>query len=127
MLFRSRGRIKLCLCDWTGNGLPDLIIGTQRSAAVPPGPSGIPKHDINQATVLLLENIGRPGEPAFAPPRYILHRGKPIRLGVHSCAPSAVDWAGTTSSGSGSIEGVGLIVGAESGAILDLRREHLTW
>jgi hypothetical protein len=130
----GRGRIKLCLCDWTGNGLPDLIIGTQRSASIPPGPSGIPKHDINQATVLLLENIGRPGEPTFAPPRYILYRGKPIRLGVHSCAPFVVDWGevcppcGTAAPGCDpSPVGPGLIVGAESGAILDLRREHLTW
>jgi hypothetical protein len=162
----GRGRIKLCLYDWTGSGMPDLIIGTQRSASVPPGPGGIPEHDINQATVLLLENIGRPGEPAFAHPRYILYRGKPIRLGIHSCAPFVVDWGevgppcGTTcpdlsraksrepveelalpalSRAEGSVAkgaahgcdpspvGPGLIVGAESGAILDLRREHLTW
>jgi len=114
----GRGRIKLCLRDWSGNGLPDLIVGTQRSASVPPGPNGIPRHDINQATALLLENIGRPGEPAFAPPKYILYRGKPIRLSIHSCAPEVVDW------GAGELS---LIVGAESGALLDLRREYLSW
>ena len=112
----GRGRMKLCLCDWTGSGLPDLLVGTHRSASVPPGPGGVPRHDINQATVLLLQNVGRPGEPAFAPPRYVLYRGKPIRLGVHSCAPQAVDW------GDGEAD---LIVGAESGALLDLRREDL--
>ena len=69
--------MKLCLCDWTGSGLPDLLVGTHRSASVPPGPGGVPRHDINQATVLLLQNVGRPGEPAFAPPRYVLYRGKP--------------------------------------------------
>jgi len=140
----GRGRIKLCLCDWTGNGLPDLIIGTQRSASIPPGPRGIPRHDINQATVLLLENVGRPAEPAFAPPRYIHYRGKPIRLGIHSCAPQVVDWerASTRHCGTAAppsprlgraspgcdrrCAGRDLIVGAESGAILDLRREYLS-
>jgi len=144
----GRGRMKLCLCDWTGSGLPDLLVGTHRSASVPPGPGGIPSHDINHATVLLLQNVGRPGEPAFAPPRYVLYRGKPIRLGIHSCAPQAVDWGacGTappslklrwasapwptkpwrSGPGCDSCGGRDLIVGAESGALLDLRREHLS-
>ncbi|UCH34348.1 MAG: VCBS repeat-containing protein, partial [Armatimonadota bacterium] len=114
----GRGRMKFRLCDWTENGLPDLLVGTHRNASIPPGPEGIPRHDINQATVLLLENVGRPGEPAFAAPRYVLYKGKPIRLGIHSCAPEVVDW------GDGER---GLIVGAESGTLLDMRREHLTW
>jgi hypothetical protein len=139
----GRGRIKLCLCHWTGSGLPDLIIGTQRSASIPPGPRGIPCYDINQATVLLLENIGRPADPAFAPPRYILYRGKPLRLGIHSCAPEVVDWGSETARHCGTAvypersrrasgcdrrcAGLDLIVGAESGALLDLRRDHLSW
>jgi len=114
----GRGRMKLCLCDWTGNGLADLLVGTHRNASVPPGPDGIPRHDTNHATVLLLENVGRASEPAFAAPKYLRYRGKPIRLGVHSCAPEVVDW------GEGDLD---LIVGAESGALLDTRRQHLSW
>jgi len=115
----GRGRVKLCICDWTGDGLPDVLVGTQHRASLPPGPGGLPRHDIDQATVLLLENVGRPGRPVFAPARYVKYRGEPLRLGMHACSPEAVDW-----TGGGRPD---LIVGAEGGSLLWLRRDLLSW
>jgi hypothetical protein len=115
----GRGRMKFCACDWTGNGLPDLLVGTHKNASIPPGPSGIPRHDIQQATVVLLHNVGAPGRPVFAPPRYVRHHGEPMKFAIHSCSPEAVDWRGR-----GALD---LIVGAESGQLLYFPREQLSW
>jgi hypothetical protein len=115
----GRGRIKLCLCDWTGDGRYDLILGTHSRASVPPGSHGVPRHTTRQAGVFLLENVGSNADPAFAPPRAICYRGEPIRLGMHSCAPEAVDW-----SGRGRLD---LVVGAEDGSLLWFQRPDLSW
>ena len=144
----GRGRMKLCACDWTGSpsgprggpsgsqrgGLPDLLVGTHKNASMPPGPSGIPRHDIQQATVILLENVGRPGRPVFAPPRYVKHQGQPMKFAIHSCAPEAVDWRGRgaplwgpVGTPNGVPEGLDLIVGVESGRLLYFPREELEW
>jgi hypothetical protein len=115
----GRGRIKLCLCDWTGDGRYDVIFGTHSRASVPPGLSGAPRHTTREAGVFLLENIGSNAEPVFALPRPICHRGEPIRLGMHSCSPEAVAWDGV-----GQLD---LLVGAEDGSLLWFRRAELSW
>jgi hypothetical protein len=115
----GRGRIKLCLCGWTGSGRYDLIIGTHSRASVPPGSGGAPRHTTRQAGVLLLENVGSNADPLFAAPRALCYRGEPIRLGMHSCAAEAVDW-----SGKGRLD---LLVGAEDGSLLWFERPDLSW
>jgi hypothetical protein len=115
----GRGRIKLCICDWTCSGRYDLIIGTHSRASVPPGSHGVPRHTTRQAGVFLLKNVGSNADPSFAPPRAICYRGEPIRLGMHSCAPETVDW-----SGKGEVD---LVVGAEDGSLLWFRRPELSW
>jgi hypothetical protein len=113
------GRIKLAVCDWTGSGRGDLLAGTHARASVPPGPAGIPRHTHGEATVLIFENIGAPGQPVFAAARQLYCRGRPVRFGMHSCAPAPARWtAGET---------LDLVVGTESGTLLLLRREFLTW
>jgi hypothetical protein len=69
--------------------------------------------------VFLMENVGGGEEPRFAPPRPLLYRGEPIRLGMHSCAPEAVSWTGRGAPD--------LLVGAEDGTLLWFRRQDLSW
>ena len=115
----GRGRVKLCLADWTGDGRFDLIVGTHNRASVPPGPTGIPRHSTGQAGVLLLVNVGDNAEPRFDAPRPFLYDGSPIVLGMHSCAPEPVFWSSTTQPD--------LLVGAEDGRLLWFLRAHLSW
>lgn len=112
------GRIRLCVCDWSGTGRYDLLVGTHSRASVPPGARGMPRHTTGQAAILLLENLGSNESPRFAPPRPILHRGAPIRIGMHSCSPEAVDWRGRGQPD--------LLVGAEEGSLLWFKREDLS-
>jgi hypothetical protein len=113
------GRIKLAVCDWTGSGRGDLLAGTHARASVPPGPGGIPRHTHGQATVLVFENVGTPGHPVFAAARQLCFRGRPVRFGMHSCAPAPAHWnAG---------RGLDLVIGTESGTLVLLRRKLLTW
>ncbi len=113
------GRIKLCVIDWTGDGRYDVLVGTHGRASVPPGPCGQPSKTTGQATVLLLENVGENARPQFALPRPIMFDGEPLAMGMHACAPEALDW-----SGSGSLD---LVVGIEDGSIVSLPRARLSW
>jgi hypothetical protein len=115
----GRGRIKLCLCKWTGDGRYHLVYGTHNRASVPPGPGGAPRHTTGQASVFLLENVGTNEAPRFAAPRPILFRGEPIALGMHACAPEALSWTGGAE--------LDLLVGAEDGTLVWFRRADLTW
>lgn len=115
----GRGRIKLCLCKWTGDGRYHLIYGTHNRASVPPGPTGAPRHTTGQAGVFLMENVGTNEAPRFGAPRPFSFRGAPIALGMHACAPEAVSWTGGPQ--------LDLLVGAEDGTLLWFRRKDLSW
>ena len=115
----GRGRAKLCVCDWTGDGRLDLIVGTHARASVPPGPSGAPRNTTGQAGIFLLENVGSNAEPVFALPKAFSFRGETIAMGMHVASPEAVDWTGTGA--------LGLLVGIEDGSIVWLPREDLSW
>jgi hypothetical protein len=115
----GRGRIKLCLCKWTGDGRYHLIYGTHNRASVPPGPAGAPRHTTGQAGVFLMENVGTNGAPRFRAPRPLSFRGAPIALGMHACAPEAVSWTGGPE--------LDLLVGAEDGTLIWFRRKDLSW
>jgi hypothetical protein len=69
--------------------------------------------------VLVFENVGTPGRPAFAAASQLYFRGRPLRFGMHSCAPAPFNRRGRNAPD--------LVVGTESGTLLVLRREHLTW
>ena len=113
------GRVKLCLCDWCGEGRLDLIVGTHSRASIPPQPGGMPRHTTGQAAVVLLRNVGEPDQPRFAHPVPFRYAGEPIRLGMHACSPETVDWRGRGRPD--------LLVGAEDGSLLWFRREDLSW
>jgi hypothetical protein len=46
-------------------------------------------------------------------------RGRPVRFGMHSCAPAPARRSGR--------DAFDLVVGTESGTLLLLRRKFLTW
>lgn len=114
------GRIKLCVCDWTGNGRHDILFGSHSRASVPPGPGGVPRHTTGQAGVFLLENIGTNAAPRLAGPRPLRRRGgEPLQFGMHACSPEIVRRRDDGGSD--------LLVGAEDGSLLLFRREELEW
>lgn len=115
----GHGRVKLCICDWEGEGRADLIFGVHARASVPPGPGGAPRHTTKQAAIFYCRNVGTPADPVFAPPVHMKFRGEPIAMAMHDCSPDATDWTGT-----GRLD---LIVGVEDGSLVWLRREDLSW
>jgi hypothetical protein len=115
----GRGRAKLCVCDWTGSGRPDIVAGTHNRASLPPGTTGMPRHTTYQAGVFLFENMSAAGSPRFAQPRPFAFRGAPLRFGMHACSPEAVWWRRRALPD--------LAVGVEDGSLVWFERESLTW
>lgn len=115
----GRGRMKLCACDWTGDGRIHFLVGTHARACVPPGPGGQPRYTTRQSAILLLENVGTNSTPVFARPKPLKYQGEVIGMGMHACSPEATDWTGT-----GVLD---LIVGIEDGSIVWLKRSDLSW
>jgi len=108
----------LCICDWTGRGQYDLIVGTHARASLPPNNTGAPRHTTGQAGIFYYENIGTNASPIFAEPRAFKFKGEVIAMGMHVASPEAVDW-----TGSGQL---GLIVGVEDGSVVWLERKDLS-
>ena len=115
----GRGRVKLVICDWTGTGRLDLIVGTNARTCLPPGKTGAPRHTTKQAGIHYIPNIGSNAAPVFGTPTPFRWRGEVIAMGMHVASPEAVDW-----TGSGKL---GLIVGVEDGSIVWLDRKDLEW
>jgi hypothetical protein len=115
----GRGRIKLCVCDWIGNGRLDIVFGTHSRASLPPGERGMPRHTTYQAGVFLLENVMGDTQPRFAPPRAFGYRGNPLVFGMHECSPFAVRWRQRDLPD--------LAVGVEDGSLVWFERETLAW
>jgi len=107
----GRGRIKLAVTDWDGDGDWDIIVGTNREVTY------LPEYLVGVSTVVWLENVGSNARPVFAQPRYILSRhGEPGEFGWHTAAPEVVDWG---------LEGrKDLVVGTEGGLVFYYRQEH---
>jgi hypothetical protein len=77
--------------DWDGDGTLDLIVGTMTG------------------DVHFIPNDGRPGVPAFGPPRLMEANGSPIKV-AGDAAPVVADW-----DGDGTLD---LVVGAEDGSVV---------
>ncbi|MFN3147286.1 MAG: FG-GAP repeat domain-containing protein [Paracoccaceae bacterium] len=115
----GRGRVKLVLCDWTGTGRIDLIVGTNARSCLPPGAGGAPRHTTRQAGIFHVPNVGTNAAPVFGTPVPFRWRGEVIAMGMHVASPEVVDWTGTGAPG--------LIVGIEDGSLVWLAREDLDW
>jgi hypothetical protein len=67
----------VCVTDWTGNGLPDLLIGNELGS------------------VLYYRNIGTVGHPKYDAPRLLeTEDGQSLDIGGCYASPLAVDWDG---------------------------------
>lgn len=113
----GRGRIKLCISDWFGNGVYDVIVGSHCKASIPPGPGGQPRHTTGQAGIFLLENVGSNANPVFAQPKAFTFNGDVIRMAMHVASPEIVDWCGTGEEG--------FVIGVEDGSLVWLDRRYL--
>lgn len=77
--------------DFTGNGLPDLILG----------------EFLDKLT--FFENIGTRTEPEFAPGKHLMYQGEVIKMDLQMIQPSAIDWTGN--------DHMDLVVGDEDGRV----------
>ena len=97
----GRGRTKIQVVDWDGNGLLDLLLGV--------GPQ--PGSPFRGSFVLLCRNLGSNSDPVFKRPEVLLFnaQGQPQEFFRHGAHPAPVDW-----DGDGRWE---LLVGADFGYI----------
>ena len=104
----GRGRTKIQVVDWDGDGRLDLLLGV--------GPQG--GSAFKSSYVLLCRNVGTNAEPLFRRPRALLFdsEGKPLEFWRHGAHAAAVDW-----DGDGEWE---LVVGADMGYIWYFKPEH---
>ena len=104
----GRGRTKLNVIDWDGDGLPDLLIGV--------GPQhGSPYRG---SYILLARNVGCNRQPVFAKPEVLVFddSGQPLEFWRHGVHMAPVDW-----DGDGGFE---LVAGADQGHIWYWKPEH---
>lgn len=107
------GRAELAVTDWDGDGVWDVLFGTNRSC-LPHIMAQPPKG----AAPLWLRNVGTAQNPVFQAPQVICERsGEPIQLGVHvsSVWPTDLDGDGEDD----------LIIGAEDGKVYPFFRKDL--
>ena len=104
----GRGRTKLNVVDWDGDGLLDLLIGV--------GPQhGSPYRG---SYVLFARNVGSNREPVFCKPVVLLFdgEGQPLEFWRHGVHMAPVDW-----DGDGAFE---LVAGADQGHIWYWHPDH---
>ena len=104
----GRGRTKILVVDWDGNGKLDLVLGV--------GPQG--GSAFKSSYVMLCRNVATNAEPVFQRPEVLLYNdeGRPLEFWRHGAHPALVDW-----DGDGQWE---IVVGADMGAIWYFKPEH---
>ncbi len=120
--YGARGRAKLTLFDWDGDGKLDLLIGTPRSSSIPTPERGLPNgalKPIDGLQVLLMKNVGTNEAPVFEEPVQFRLNGKDHYIGQHANGPTPC-MLGDTSAGAN------LLVGCESGRFYFYNRKDLT-
>jgi hypothetical protein len=116
--FGQSGRCTLWAGPWTGSGRTDVLVGLPRgSRHVVASVAGLPLDEADALpTVLLLEQ----DERGRMIPRPVFRAdGRPVVVGHAGCSPCGVDW-----SGDGTLD---LLVGADDGRVIVLRRDALRW
>lgn len=120
--YGQRGRAKMQLYDWDGDGDLDLLVGTVRRSSYPEPSDGLPyrrwrDEKVAALDVILFENRG---DFTFEEPVQFQIDGKDFYLGAHSNAPFAC-MLGDTSDGKPN-----LVVGCESGKYYFFEHDHIT-
>lgn len=116
-----KGREKLELADWDGDGDFDLLIGTPLQSSFPSPELGLPwsRNPNRGIQTLYMENVGNNKDFRFAYPKQFQFRGADMRLGSHANS-ACVCPLGDTSKGQN------LLVGCESGHFYFFNRYDLT-
>ncbi len=120
--YGARGRCKLTLFDWDGDGLLDLLVGTPRSSSIPTPTRGLPngaEKPVDGLQVLWMKNVGTNEAPIFREPEQFLLNNKDHYIGQHANGPTPC-MLGDTSAGAN------LLVGCESGRFYFYNRKDLT-
>jgi hypothetical protein len=118
------GRLRFEIVDWDGDGIKDLILGTNRHHTIPNPETGIPwTNSVEEkgSTILFLRNAGTEKEPLFEYPKQMKYKGEFIKLGQHACS-GTTGYLGQTSNNLPN-----LVVGDERGRLYLLDRKSLTW
>jgi hypothetical protein len=104
----GRGRTKIDVVDWNGDGRWDLVLGV--------GPQYFSA--FRSSYVLLSRNVGTNAEPIFERPEILLFddAGAPLEFWRHGVHPAVVDW-----DRDGKWE---IVVGADKGMIWYFKPDH---
>lgn len=120
----QRGRSKIEITDWDGDGVLDLLVGTVKRGCLPNPEHGLPytlRKDAGPGLqVLFFRNEATDAAPRYARPRLFQFKGQDLYLGGHSNAPETCPFGDTS-------KGPNLLVGAEDGRIYFFRHEDLTF
>ena len=105
----GRGRTKINVVDWDGDGLLDLLIGV--------GPQ--PGSPYRNAYALFVKNVGSNKDPVFKRPIILLWdaEGQPLAFWRHAVHMAPVDW-----DNDGKYE---LVAGADRGFVWYWKQEHM--
>lgn len=116
------GRIKFEVVDWDGDGIKDLIMGTNKWMTIPEPIYGIPSNapSVSRgASVLYLKNVGTDKSPMYENPVALQYDNKPFHFFGHACGPVV------TNLGSNSNQ-KNILVGDERGRFYLLDRKKLS-
>lgn len=120
----QRGRGKISLVDYDGDGRVDILFGSMRRACLPGPEIGLPwtrfRRGESGMQLLWLRNMGTNAEPVFARPEQFQFRGHDRYFGSHTSAGDAGELGDTAA-------GTNVILGVESGRIYFFDRRDLTF
>lgn len=116
-----KGREKLELADWDGDGDLDLLIGTPRQSSFPSPELGLPwsRNITTSMHTLYMENAGSNNDFKLLYPKQFQFRGADFALGAHANSACVCGFGNT-------VRGHNLLVGCESGHFYFFNHYDLT-